>query len=251
MRKDFDNLRLVEIELFSYCNRTCAFCTNSFIDRLSFNEVLDIQIFKKIIKELKLVDYSNYISFSRYNEPLSHRNILDERIKYIRKELPNSKLVLNTNGDYDWEGLDINELTIMDYDNNLSNKELKIIERKDKPKLVRMMRLGEINNRAGSLDIKKKYIRDFPCYEPNYFIGIDYTGDVVPCCNIRSDINNHKPYVLGNVKDNTLEDIFNSEFAVKFRSDVNNLNFPNVCKSCSKEPGRYTSEHPSIMNGVS
>ena len=91
MRKDFDNLRLVEIELFSYCNRTCAFCTNSFIDRLSFNEVLDIQIFKKIIKELKLVDYSNYISFSRYNEPLSHRNILDERIKYIRKELPNSK----------------------------------------------------------------------------------------------------------------------------------------------------------------
>ena len=49
---------------------------------------------------------------------------------------------------------------------------------------------------------------------------------------------------------NTLEDIFNSGFAVKFRSEVNNLNFPEVCKSCSKESGRYTSENPSIMNRV-
>jgi radical SAM protein with 4Fe4S-binding SPASM domain len=113
-----------------------------------------------------------------------------------------------------------------------------------------MMRLGKINNRAGSLGIEKKYIRDFPCYEPNYFIGIDYTGDVVPCCNIRSDINNHKPYVLGNVKDNALGDILNSIFAIKFRRCVNNLNFPVVCKSCSKESGRYTSENPSIMNRV-
>ena len=156
-----EQIRLIEIELFSYCNRTCSFCPNSFIDRLSFNELLDINLFKKIIKELKLVDYSNYISFSRYNEPLSYRDILDDRIKYIRKELPKSKLVLNTNGDYNWEGLDIDELTIMDYDNNFSNNELKRIERKNKPKLVRMMRLGKINNRAGSLGIEKKYIRDF------------------------------------------------------------------------------------------
>ena len=48
-------IRLIEIELFSYCNRTCSFCPNSFIDRLSFNELLDIKIFKKIIKELKSV----------------------------------------------------------------------------------------------------------------------------------------------------------------------------------------------------
>ena len=246
-----EQIRLIEIELFSYCNRTCSFCPNSFIDRLSFNELLYINLFKKIIKELKLVDYSNYISFSRYNEPLSYRDILDDRIKYIRKELPKSKLVLNTNGDYNWEGLDIDELTIMDYDNNLSKKELKRIERKDKPKLVRMMRLGKINNRAGSLGIEKKYIRDFPCYEPNYFIGIDYTGDVVPCCNIRHDVTIHKPYVLGNLKQKSLDNILSSKRATKFREDVSNMIFPDVCKSCSKMSGRYTSETSNIINPVS
>ena len=246
-----EQIRLIEIELFSYCNRTCSFCPNLFIDRLSFNELLDIDVFEKVINELSIFNYSNYISFSRYNEPLSYRNILEERIEYIRNRLPNAILITNTNGDYDWEGLKVDELTIMDYDNKLGQRELGTFKRESNPKAIRKMILGRINNRADSLDIKRDFIRDFSCYEPNYFIGIDYTGDVVPCCNIRSDINNHNPYVLGNVKNDTLEDIFNSKFAVKFRSDVNNLNFPDVCKSCSKEPGRYTNESPDIMNNVS
>ena len=245
-----NQIRLVEIELFSFCNRTCSFCPNSFIDRHTDNHLLDIHSFKKVIQELGEVNYSNYIAFSRYNEPLSHRAILEDRIKYIRKVLPEAKLEMNTNGDYDWKDIDVDELTIMDYDYKMEEEELGIFFNETNPKSVRKMRLGKINNRAGSLAIMEKYTRDFPCYEPNYFIGIDYTGDVVPCCNIRSDINNHKPYILGNIKANTLEDILNSKFATKFRRDVNTLNFPDVCKSCSKEPGRYTSAIPNIMNRV-
>jgi radical SAM protein with 4Fe4S-binding SPASM domain len=113
------------------------------------------------------------------------------------------------------------------------------------------MRLGKINNRAGALDIQGNFVRDMPCFEPTYFVGIDYTGDVVPCCNIRHDVDNHKPFVLGNLKQESLISVLSSKKAVKFRKDVSNMIFPDVCKGCSKLPGRYTSEDPDIMNGVS
>tara|TARA_B100000287_G_scaffold232185_1_gene218606 strand:- start:95 stop:841 length:747 start_codon:yes stop_codon:yes gene_type:complete len=246
-----EKIRLIEIELFSFCNRQCSFCPNSFIDRHSDNKILNLNIFKKIINELKSINYSNYISFSRYNEPLSHRDILDDRIKYIRKHLPNVKLVMNTNGDYDWEGVDVDELTIMDYDGKLPKEKLGLFERDNKPNLVRIMRLGKINNRAGSLKIKKRFVRDFPCYEPTYFTAIDYSGNVVPCCNIRSDVDIHKDYILGNLKDSSLDEILTSNFANTFRDDVSKCNFSDVCKSCSKEPGRYTNKNPNLMNEVS
>ena len=78
----------MEIELFSYCNRTCTFCPNHYVDRLSDNKILPLSVFKKIIKELVSYDYNNYISLSRYCEPLAFRDILDSRIAYIRKHLP-------------------------------------------------------------------------------------------------------------------------------------------------------------------
>ena len=246
-----EQIRLIEIELFSYCNRTCSFCPNSFIDRHTTNKLLDIDIFKKIIHELSAANYSNYISFSIYNEPLSHRDILEDRIKYIRKYVPNAKLVMNTNGDYDWNGIDVDELTVMDYDNKLKKEELGVVVSETNPKIVRKMRLGKINNRAGALDIQGNFVRDMPCFEPTYFVGIDYTGDVVPCCNIRHDVDNHKPFVLGNLKQESLISVLSSKKAVKFRKDVSNMIFPDVCKGCSKLPGRYTSEDPDIMNGVS
>ena len=70
-----DNLKLIEIELFSYCNRKCWMCPNSFIDRKTNNTFMKTEIYKKILKELGSIDYDNLISFSRYNEPLSKKII--------------------------------------------------------------------------------------------------------------------------------------------------------------------------------
>lgn len=241
-------LRLIELELFSFCNRTCNFCPNHYIDRLSDNKILDINIFKNLIQELKENNYKGVISFSRYCEPFAFRDILEARIMYIRKHLPDVKLVSNTNGDYDWEGIDLDELTIMDYDIKLPKEELGVYNRSSKPFIVRKMRLGKINNRGGALGIRKKFIRDFPCYEPSYFVGIDFNGSVNPCCNIRSDIKIHKSYVSGTLKTHTLEEILNFESTKKFRSNVKSCKFDNICVSCSKRAGRYTSDKPSIMN---
>lgn len=239
-----DNIRLIEIELHSYCNRKCSWCPNSFIDR-TFKTELPSNLFEKLINELSMINYSKYISFSRYNEPLSDKQLLNDRLAYIRQKLPNVTTVANTNGDYGFNGVDIDELTVMDYDAVVSLSKLDIVEG-DNKKII-FTRLSNINNRGGALIIQKEYKRTIPCYEPEYFIGIDYNGDVTPCCNIRHDILEHKPYILGNIKDNTLEEILNGSKAVEFRKraqDINNL--PEPCKTCSKLPGRYTRNNPGI-----
>ena len=113
-------IRLLEIELFSFCNRSCPWCPNSTIDRKTDNQFLDWATLVKLIQELKDQEFKGVITFSRYNEPLSLISEFKERINYIHKELPNIKLVTNTNGDFVTEDLlkdlVIDELSIMDYD---------------------------------------------------------------------------------------------------------------------------------------
>jgi len=241
-----NEIRLVEIELYSQCNRQCEFCPNSYIDRHSCNNEMTDEIFMKVIDELVEADYKGHISFSRYNEPFMHPEILRKRVDYIKQRLPDAKLVTNTNGDYDTNDFrnDI-EITEMDYD---GNKECytKFMNGLTDEKSYRVMRLGPINNRGEALDLQKQVNRTKPCLEPTYFIGIDYEGSVVPCCNFRHDIESHKPYVFGNIKESKLEEILNSERATKFRKDTKEANFPDVCKTCTKEEGRYTRDCPRI-----
>ena len=237
-----NQIRLIEIELHSFCNRKCSWCPNSYMDR-SFKEDLPEDVFLKLIDELAGHKYSNYISFSRYNEPMSNQELLHKRVQQIRARLPNVTLVLNTNGDYIFskDYLDIDEITVMDYDNPEKHDSL------SKDGTIRHMSLGKISNRGGSLDIKSEK-RSNPCYEPRFFVGIDYDGSVLPCCNIRHDIEKHKPYILGNIRDNTLEFILNNTKAKMFRkmTGKGDLYLPEPCRFCNKEEGRYTRATPGI-----
>lgn len=230
------NLRLVEVEIHSYCNRQCSFCPNSYIDRHSFVKELDEEIYISLLKQLKKGGFKGKISYSRYNEPFSQPLLFMKRILQAKTILPGIKLVTNTNGDYDTGAFrDLLNITEMDYDHN---KELFKIPG------YQVMRLGKINNRGGALNLKKEQ-RNKPCYEPKYFVGIDYDGSVTPCCNIRHDVPEHKNYILGNLKNNKLEEILNSENSVDFRSRAaSGINWilPEPCKYCQKEPGRYTKD---------
>lgn len=104
--KIFDNpimsltgIRMVEIEVFSYCNRKCWFCPNSFIDRSSSISYMDEGIYCGVLKNLAMVKFQKTISYSRYNEPLADP-IIFTRVTQARKSLPKAYLHLNTNGDY-------------------------------------------------------------------------------------------------------------------------------------------------------
>ena len=61
------NLKMIEIETFSYCNRKCWFCPNSFIDRISDNKIMPEDVYLDLIDQLAEVDYSGEITYSRYN----------------------------------------------------------------------------------------------------------------------------------------------------------------------------------------
>lgn len=231
-------IRLVEIEIHSYCNRKCEWCPNSIIDRTFYKELPE-NLFIKVLSELSDIEYNKYISLSRYEEPFSYPKLLKKRLSQIRYYLPKARIVMATNGDYDYTGFDIDELTVMDYEEKLNET---------MEDSFRIMRLNNINDRGGYLNLKDPQYRTIPCSEPKYFIGIDYNGYVVPCCNIRSDIMNHRKFIIGNIKENTLEEIIKSDKAIRFRHDTSNMIFPAPCKYCSKMGGRYTSDNPSIRN---
>ena len=67
-------LKLIEIEIFSFCNRKCWFCPNSSVDRISETTFMDEDVYLGLIKQLQEIDYSGELTYSRYNEPLAYRS---------------------------------------------------------------------------------------------------------------------------------------------------------------------------------
>lgn len=101
------NVRLVEIEIASFCNRKCWFCPNSFIDRKSQSVELPESVYLKLIDNLAEVDYSGLLDFHRFNEPLANKDLILKRVRQARIALPHAQLGIFTNGDYsDREYLD-------------------------------------------------------------------------------------------------------------------------------------------------
>ncbi len=266
------NLRLIEIELFSYCNRKCEWCPNYLINRKQFN-FLDDKIFKNIIQYLKENDYSNYITFSRYNEPFAIKEKFADYINYIHQELPKAKLISNTNGDYLTQNIlsliKLNELSIMDYDNKgidyCKNKLINlncIIDKIENNFIYAhfndMKIIYYVNwqdnyipgDRGGFLQNEKiqKQARIIPCFEPKYFIGINYDGTVSPCCNIRNDIELHKDFILGDLHNQSLSEILISNKRLEFINNCKNCNYTkNIpCRTCINTGGRYTREKGDI-----
>jgi radical SAM protein with 4Fe4S-binding SPASM domain len=105
---------------------------------------------------------------------------------------------------------------------------------------------------------KNKHIRDriyrnfdrrTRCLEPDRFIGIDYNGNVVPCCEIRSENLDNSLYIFGNINKESILDIFNKGEYKKFREILKKGEYniyPGVCRNCDRNGGRYTGNKPGI-----
>lgn len=258
--KDFfsSSVKFVEVEVHSYCNRTCWFCPNSFIDRRSERHYLDTNIYHALLDDLAEIDYSGKISYSRYNEPFGDA-IFYQRLKEASDRVPNALLHCNSNSDY------INEETLTKaYDAGLRSLHLQIYLNKDEPFLAEDIRkrakkiLAKIpsvtyklneatrdtfkykghyrdmkihlyardftingTNRSG-LDVVAPVHRTSPCLQPFGSVYIDYTGAVVPCCNIRSDNDKQEKYTLGKLagKKGEIFKIFSGKNAVSWRKSL-------------------------------
>ena len=67
-RFTFNNLQNVEIEISSLCNRKCNYCPQCKIKRT--RELFPLDIFEKVMNELKEINYGGGLAFHQYNEPL-------------------------------------------------------------------------------------------------------------------------------------------------------------------------------------
>jgi len=280
------SIRVVEIELFSFCNRRCWFCPNAYIDRITKNHFMPDWLYYSILDQLGSIDYNGKISYSRYNEPLANGHIL-LALRAAREKVPNAELHTNTNGDYltteyfaDLYDAGLRSLKIQVYLQNEQSYDHELIKSRAKQNLdkwglpykvtrdepdnwyecrltykdMRIRMYGrnfatQGTNRGGLVDIKQDYVRTSPCLLPFQAVYIDYNGKVVPCCNIRSDAPGHEDYVLADLSEEpNLFAAFSNERSAAFRKSLlNERHKQGLCGSCFFALQKVTDERREKM----
>lgn len=234
------NVRMVELEQHSYCNRKCWFCPNKFIDRQFVPaKFLDEDIYTSIIADLAIIDYDQIISFSGNCEPFSQPKFID-RVVMARTMLPRAFLMTNTNTDFlttetlcraAEAGLNVIKAQLYfdkdeEYTREATYKKMDGL----KVKLLGIefiercgqwfAMVGEnlivhaysknwhkVGHNRCDVPVRKTEIRMHTCFEPVQYFGVDYQGLATPCCNIRPDYPPYKDIILGRM-DNTPGRIF-------------------------------------------
>lgn len=230
------------------------------------------------------------VSFTGLSEPLMFPDDIKSKVEIAWDKLPShTELVLNTNGDLltkeSIEGLLVTTLNVMDYDCKGEDYWTKKVEEAggiiiDTKELnfqgvlaahtsCGMIRVNlnwpkewELENRAGALEPDEitegmKWVNDLeeravPCPEPTYYINICSDGSVMPCCHMSSHIDKHKDYILGNIRDNTLLEIYNSDKAVMIRKSlmIEEGMYPEPCRNCQKIRGGLLTKAPNGFDYV-
>lgn len=276
----------IEVEAFSYCNRVCWFCPNSFIDRRSKQSYLDWDVFTNLLNSLSDIKYDGLISFSRYNEPFSD-DMIYKYISEVRHKLPKARIHANSNGDYfSLSNLllardsGLNSMVVQIYlPKNKNNKELAYIYKNEFDKKLRGtlecqlvrdqedwleweyivdgFRLGlrwrDFKNNGinrADLIVSESPIRISPCMQPTTSIYIDYNGSLMPCCNLRSDYEGHKTSVLGTLSStNSVFDIYGSSNSASWRRNLSNFSQKKgVCSHCQFDSCDFEQVGKALVN---
>ncbi len=229
------NMRFFEIEPHSYCNRKCWFCPNTVIDRTGPAKFLDYKIYSQVLKDLADIDYSGAMVFAGWCEPFSQKEILNY-IGAARKSLPNVMLSASSNTDYlttdfvrlvEKVGLNVIRAQLY-FDKEEEYNDIAIRKKMDilKSKLIGIEFKERVScqwfalvgdnmvihaysknfhgrgyDRCGISVGKKGPPRAHTCCEPVTAFGINHNGWAVPCCQIRSDYEPHKDFLLGKMDD--------------------------------------------------
>ena len=238
LKNDVPPFSSVEFSINGACNRRCVFCPR--VNKSDYPNILsslDMNAFKRLVKDLATIDYDGRFSFTGFCEPLLTKN-LHEYVLEIRTNLPNSTIEIVSNGDVlekktglkmlsNLFGAGLDRIRVSLYD---GPHQIRIMEDiRDESKLtddqfmIRKRYLGAeeshgitISNRAGSVNYKTEHFElkplleplKQPCYYPFYKVLIDHDGAVLMCSN---DWKKEKIY--GNILKESLLTIWsNTEF---------------------------------------
>lgn len=227
----------IEVETHSYCNRRCNYCPNVAGDRLGENKRMRAEHWEMILGDLAEISFAGNLVFTSYNEPLADRAILD-RIREARRALPRARLLVYSDGDY-LDGAYLDELgeaglhylhisVHTRYNGRYSEVDAldliaKLIRRVSRPIRYKRLVANEfilaqiphpvmeievraINfqrhgiDRAGLVQLERKPpTRTAPCHFVFAHFHVGFSGNVVPCCHVRSDSEAHAGLRYGNL----------------------------------------------------
>lgn len=204
------------------------------------NRYMDETLYLRILGDLRSIEYDGQIQFGRYNEPLADRIILT-RIRQAREHCPKAFLYTHTNGDYltreyleELSSAGLNAIRLQTYLGNndryddarmqarqkqqleklglrIARTLVSVVEYRhyhltDYPKLQLTIDARNFDrigiDRGGLVQVNvPKAERTAPCMAPFKSLYIDWTGDTVPCCNIRSDAPMHQKYIVSRLQE--------------------------------------------------
>jgi len=241
---------LIEISNSGVCNRECSFCPRSDPEYNHKEEFINNELHDKIFKELSNFDYSGMVVYSGFNEPLLKKDIYRD-IEVARKYVPKATIELITNGDvlnnkrlkmlfesglstilisvYDGEE-DVKKFQKMCDENNLKKSQY-VIRKRFLPKeqdfgITMSNRSGLLKNAEHSIQPLSKSL-DQICNYPGYTFFVDYNGDVLMCSHDWG-----KQKILGNMNNNSLINIWNSDQALTARKKL--INAERSFSPCNK-----------------
>ena len=269
------HVQLVELEPHAFCNRTCSFCPNSFLDRRSPKDALDLELYQRILGELQHIHYAGVLRFARYSEPMAFDHIYG-MVATAREALPSAEIDLISNGDYlrperverlRKAGLDVLRISIYLQGGSEWTEEAARVEtatsmqraglglralNSSPTSVIGRGRFGTMRVTSTCHDFARVgvdrgkslphlttdgYIRNSPCRFVFENFTVDYNGIVMPCCNLRSDDPDHRLYQIGNLSDGaSIFDIYCSGALAKWRSELIAVGAKRgVCSSCTQK----------------
>lgn len=232
----------IEIEINHNCNRTCAYCPNSQTKRKHQGDMSE-ELFVTLLGQLKDMGYRGRVSYHFYNEPLLSPN-LERFVSLTREYLPECWIEIYTNGTLLDEArlmtlltLGVDHFMVTKHHGSTSYPFDDLYKRLDptikaKIKYESYKDLTLTNRgglvRAGSPKIKPPL--DLPCYIPTSTVVITVNGNVLPCFEDYNEVN-----VMGNITENSLREIWESDRYQKFRTDLKQRKRSeySVCKDCN------------------
>ncbi|MBF0146993.1 MAG: radical SAM/SPASM domain-containing protein [Magnetococcales bacterium] len=269
------DLEQVEIQIASWCNRSCSFCPSGKfpVPKTGMtSETVD-----RIISELERIGFSRTIGLHLMCEPLMHKNIQDI-VKQFRDRLPNTFIRMESNGDA-LKNMDrlgslmdhgLNEILINCYDSPEQfatfNQKILALDPTGGPiwywnqwqrnpatpkKEWRVVKLRafygsgySLKNWAGHVATQRPETLTLPlsldCARPSNRLHVNYLGQVILC-----NMDWKFEVVVGDLRTQKIEDLCNAPILLDYRRHLKakDRNMP-LCRQC--DSGGPTGLQPSF-----
>lgn len=269
------NVDLVELEPHAYCNRTCSFCPNATIDRLTVKTTLDRGLYESILDDLASIGYDRVIRFARYSEPMAHEHIYD-LVALARRRLPGATIDIVTNGDFlnpravarlREAGLSVLRVSVymrrgVSWSVEAAHDEITRLGQRIQvtpvwdastattvgasfptpglPIVAFSHNFDETGYDRGQLIeqlVPREWVRRSPCFLVFSNFTVDFNGTVMPCCNLRSDHPKHAAFAVGDLaRRSSIFDVYaGAEFTAWRRSLVTVGDKADPCRTCRQK----------------